>query len=287
MTTLNASLVQEEFACLGVRSMQRMRRSQSTSRMVGKARSKVASAKEYLSSKHGLEIGTLGLKQCEYRAGSFTIELPMSSLRRKSAMSMDLGAKKTTEEASATPLPVSECEGKADIAPLPTRKVLGEPRYFYGQDIYHYEELYNLGACDQRFDDECVGAFVLAKNKNLCRHYYGMEVSCYEEFYNLVGGDHEQFDDECDGASQSAACQVFDFYGSELHCYEELYNLLGGDHEALDRLWLAAPHSTLGEPATLNGAQCCCRHYYCRAIHSYEELYSIAGADTSFDDEHH
>jgi hypothetical protein len=289
-----------DMPCGGIRGLQRMRRSRSTSRVAGHGgaggkprRNKVPTAQEYFS-KHMLDLDILLARD------------PLAPLAPLKPLALAAALKK------AVPAPVQQKQvAKCDVVQAkqqlaPTLR----PRYFYGKAINSYEEFYNLvQGDDMKFDDEYLaGVKSLVRHyfgqaiysyeefynlvqdddtqfddeyvpdvKNHCRYYYGQEIHSYEEFYNLVGGDDAHFDDEHveEFSAKASASQSRCYFGKEICSYEEFYILVGGVHDVFD-----------DEAAAMQLKQKkAVRSFYGREIQSYEELYHLAGAEAKFDDE--
>jgi len=294
MAALNECTPTGEFARVGVRGVQRMRRSQSASGIVGKVHGKVASAKDYLS-RNGLAAETIAMKLLTYRAGDLGIDFQIQPQRKGFAKTglptkvtskvVDMGSiaapskapsQQPTDHVSALDLRVDNTVGKCTLqessAVLPLPPSIQANRTYYCKDIFSFEEMLNLGGDHDGFDDKFLVADITSIK--YYRYYYGQEIGSYEEFYNLAGGAHEYFDDECLVAPKSKSmCRCY--YSKEIHSYEEFYNLVGDELGTFD-----------DECAVATSRGCPCRHFFCREIHTYEDLYVIAGACATFDDEH-
>lgn len=313
MDTYSANVPQEAFACVGVRSMQRMRRSQSTSGMIGKARTKVAAAVDYLNA-HGLETGALAMKFLACSTGGLGLDLQekAQSLQHKKSGKTALRSKSTPKIQGVNALEVRmkssrKQPGDKLLQPGPVVKLLqpnpvvreitkntdnhdaqnalavafappAQPgRFtFYCKEIYAFEEFYSLTCGDlERFDDEGIQAMGQGTFHEEYRTFFGMEIHSYEEFYCLVGGDHEHFDDEVLHTKSGSSCSSRSFYCMEIHSYEEFFNLVGGDHEQFDDEIFEANSSRTDTP----------RSFYSQPISSYEEFYILVGGDHEvFDD---
>lgn len=221
MASIIAEVALESAVCSGVRGMQRLRRSRSTSHTsMGRARGKTVAAKEYFE-KHAVAMDLLkwSIAKGEGLCIDDVNKMAMREELSKAKLDEKVVSIATTEDETHTPV-------KNDEAAV-TR---AECRHYYGQEIHSYEEFFNLiGNDNEKFDDECIEE-AASGNKCNSRTFFCREIESYDEFYNLVGGDHECLDDEFKRIESDVKSQPSRyFYGSEIHSYEDFFCLAGSD----------------------------------------------------------
>lgn len=241
-----------DVVCVGVRGVQQIRRSRSTSRIVGRSHGKVNGSKAH-PNKHSIESQKLLRSLLDFGA-------QLASTKVTKDTSVVSHVKLEARDTSAASIDL--CQDKRNHG------TLSFPRHFYGREIQLYEDFYIIAGADEHFDDQHVAT--LKSQAQEPRYYFGKEIHSYEEFFILAGSE-EHFDDQHMESTTCNHCEPRFYFGNEINFYEELYNLVGDDSGRFDDEQQAS-----GSPS---------RYFYQREIESYEDFYLLAGEDGQFDDE--
>jgi len=268
-----SDLAKDDIACAGVRGIQGIRRSRASS-VCGKARSKVRSAKDYLN-KHGLEADIMAEKLLRCGLGSFGMDLAVPTLKNKGVMNV-----KPSPQHIAAYLP-KDIEGEMLQSPC-----VEKPSWtYYSRSFESYEDMYNVFICDpEEFDGKSCTIdinYAIGIKNQACRQYYCSDIFSYEQFYHLVGGDHEQFDDQqpktngMKDVTHASNWYCRQFYCKDISSYEELYNITGDEESTFDD-----QHTKGAEnDSTIEIHSSHCWSYYGKEIQSYEEFFNMIGGD--------
>lgn len=193
----------KEFACSGVRSLQRMRRSHSNP--------------VRRPPRRGLEADLFAatLRQLGYSSAVVNSVQRLAPLKPMT--------KRPTEPPKTA---ASRAEGRA-------MRTMQCPQTYFGNPVYSYEELFALRDAHTMADLDQDVEIPQQATKCDIRSFYGRELHSYEDFFYLVGETCEMFDDEAQAISKQAAC-ARTYYCRTILAYEELFALLGHEQGLFD-----------------------------------------------------